>query len=412
MKNILKTVLFSGMLFLCIYTNAQEFEEPVLTGEEFSDVKVSIGADFALQYQAISHWADSALIPLGKGINLPTANLNINADLAKGIRLNLVTYLSSRHHNETWVKGGYLLIDELPFINSSAVDNIMDYLTVKVGVMELNYGDAHFQRSDNGNIIRNPFVGNYVMDAFTTAPAIEVLFRSNGIIAMGAVTSGTLKPVLSTYNASAGYKSYNMINDLLAFYWKAGYDKQLTDDFRFRATVSGYHNKFHHSGSLYNGDRAGSRYYLVMNLRTNSPDNVDITKNHLSGNWSPGSTNKNNAFMLNLFTKYKGFELFGTYETASGTKAVGGEEFDFNQLAVEGLYRFGKDEQFFAGSRYNKVLNQADLAVDRIQGILGWKITPNIISKLEYVHQTYTGFAQYGSDAGFKGLVFEAGISF
>ena len=136
-----------------------------------------------MQFQALDQHADTArLIPLGKGINLPTANFVINAALADGIEVNLTTYLSSRHHNEAWVKGGYLLIDRLPFLNSATLDKAMELLTFKVGVMELNYGDAHFRRTDNGNAIKNPFVGNHIIDAFTTAPALEVLIRKSGIL--------------------------------------------------------------------------------------------------------------------------------------------------------------------------------------------------------------------------------------
>ncbi len=42
------------------------------------------------------------------------ANLDMNIQLAQGIRVNLVTYLSTRHHNDTWVKGGYLPVDASP----------------------------------------------------------------------------------------------------------------------------------------------------------------------------------------------------------------------------------------------------------------------------------------------------------
>jgi hypothetical protein len=40
---------------------------------------------------------------------------------------------------------------------------LFEIVTVKVGHMEINYGDAHFRRSDNGNALYNPFVGNYIM---------------------------------------------------------------------------------------------------------------------------------------------------------------------------------------------------------------------------------------------------------
>src|SRR4030042_2949538 len=259
--------VFAIICTLIISTGAygQLFEESVADTGNFDKSKVRVGADFAMQFQALEHHADTArLIPLGKGINLPSANLVLNATIADGIEVNLTTYLSSRHHNEAWVKGGYLLVDKLPFINSAAIDKAMEFLTFKVGVMELNYGDAHFRRTDNGNAIRNPFVGNNIIDAFTTAPAFEALYRNNGIIIMGAVTTGTLKPSLVGYSASASkYTAYNVAEEL-GFYGKIGYDKQITEGFRLRATLSAYHASKHHFGSFSNGYRTGSRFYLVM----------------------------------------------------------------------------------------------------------------------------------------------------
>ena len=407
-----KTILFIFALLSGAYLFSQQFEEPVIDNDDFSQVKVKVGADFALQYQMLEHSADSALLELGKGLNLPTANLNIDAELARGIRVNLTTYLSSRHHVEAWVKGGYLLVDELPFFNSSGIDRVMDYLTLKAGVMELNYGDAHFFRSDNGRITSNPFVGNYILDAFTTAPALEVLFRNNGVIGMLGITTGTLKPALSGYSSSGGYVAYNAAEEL-AIYGKAGIDKTLNEDLRIRATVSAYRTGNNHFGSLYNGDRTGSRYYLVMKRQTNSSSDVDPASGHTTGRWGPGFTDEQTSVMANLFTKYQGLEVFGTYETTSGTSAFGGAEFKFNQVAVEGLYRFGKDEQFFGGARYNTVSNSADLSVNRLEAGAGWFPTENIVIKLDYVNQAYNEFiSTYGADAGFKGLMFEAGISF
>ena len=51
--------------------------------------------------------------------------------------------------------------------------SIMKYTTLRVGHFEINYGDAHFRRSDNGNSMYNPFVGNYILDAFTTEIGAE-----------------------------------------------------------------------------------------------------------------------------------------------------------------------------------------------------------------------------------------------
>jgi hypothetical protein len=408
--NKLFTIIFSNILMISAF--GQQFEKSAESLENLEKTKVSVGADFAMQYQALKHHADSSLIPLGAGINLPTANLNIRAILTDGIEVNLTTYLSSRHHVEAWVKGGYLLFDRLPFIKSQFTDRVMDYVTLKVGVMELNYGDAHFRRSDNGHVINNMFVGNYVIDAFTTAPALEVLYRNNGILLMGAITTGTLKPALTGYNSNSQvYTPYN-IQEELAFYWKAGFDRQINDDFRLRATLSGYHTSNNHFGSLYNGDRTGSRYYLVMNKVNNSADDVDPSKNHMSGNWGPGFTDKDNSVMINLFMKYKGIEFFGTYETIKGTPAFGGSGFSYAQYAIEGLYHLGKNEQFFGGARYNFTKNNSDNSIERLQIGGGWFLTSNILLKAEYIAQNYNNFVEYGGNAGFNGIMVETTISF
>jgi len=403
-------VLFS--FFLAAATFGQQFEESVASDENTDFPKVRLGGDFTMQFQALEHHADTArLIPLGKGINLPSANLNLDAVLADGIEVNLTTYLSSRHHNEAWVKGGYILLDKLPFIKSPAITKAMDYLTFKIGVMELNYGDAHFRRTDNGKAIVNPFVGNYIIDGFTTAPAFEAWYKNNGILVMGAVTTGTLKPSLVGYNAATKvYTPYNVVDEL-GFYGKIGYDKQISDDFRLRITASGYHTSKHHNGSLYYGDRAGSRFYLVMQRATNNASDVDQAANAFTGNWGPGFTNKDNSVMLNLFTKYKGFELFTTYESLKGTQ-LSGADFNFSQYAVEGLYRFGNKEQFFGGLRYNAAKNQTDSNINRLEASAGWAPVKNVLLKAEYVDQNYSNFNVYGGNAGFNGLMIESTVSF
>ena len=129
------------------------------------------------------------LITIGHGFNNAVANLNVNAQIAPGIRVAMTSYLSARHHQESWVKDGYLLIDDSP-IDNPLLKAIMKYTTLRVGHFEINYGDAHFRRTDNGNAMFNPFVGNYILDVFTTEIGAEVYARSNGLIAMLGVTGG------------------------------------------------------------------------------------------------------------------------------------------------------------------------------------------------------------------------------
>lgn len=386
-----KIIILISTAFISMITFGQQFEKAKSDASEFENLKIKVGADFTLQLQMLEHEAPVELIDLKKNFNLPTANLNITADLAPGIQLYINNYMSSRHHNEAWVEGGYLIIDNMPFL--SATDNIMKYLTIKAGVMMPDYGDAHYFRSNNAAVLNNPFVGSWVMDAYTTNPGIEVMYRNNGILAL-----------IGTNNGRMNYGRGNDLGEDLVFNWKLGYDKNINEDLRLRATVSGYHVGEGHSGSyLWGGDRAGARYYNVMQLATVTTDNYN------SGRWSPGSGQTSmNSYMANLFVQFHGLELFGIYENMNGKKGETDQE--FTQTAVQAIYRIG---DFYLGTRFNNVSNNNGSKVNRTNFGGGWNMTNNILVKLDYVTQKYDGPAHGSIDGGkFNGLVLEAAISF
>lgn len=386
-----KITAILAILLLSITSFGQQFEAEKIKADEFKDVKVKVGADFALQLQMLDHEAPTELIDLKHNFNLPTANLSLTADLAPGIQLYMNNYMSSRHHNEAWVEGGYLTIDKLPFL--PAADNIMQYLTIKAGVMMPNYGDAHYFRSNNAAVFSNPFVGNWIMDAFTNNPGLEVMYRNNGILAL-----------VGTNNGRMNYGRGNDIGEDLVFHWKLGYDTNINEDLRVRASVSGYHVGEGHSGStLWDGDRSGARYYNVMQLATAESDNFR------SGRWSPGANQTEmNSYMANLFVQFKGLEVFGIYENMKGVRS--GNDQHFTQTALQAIYRFGS---FYAGTRLNKVDNNDGSEVTRTNIGGGWYMINNVLVKLDYVDQKYDGPA-HGAIAGgkFNGLVLEAAISF
>lgn len=391
------------------------FETTKENTTEYTGLKVRLGGNFAQQFQALNHEnevfvdgegnATNVLMPINPGFNLATANLNVDVQLADGIRLNMVTYLSSRHHVEAWVKGGYIQFDKLPF-NSDVFDEIMRYVTIKVGHMEVNYGDGHFRRSDNGNAIYNPFVGNYIMDAFNTEIGGEIYFQKDGLLAMVGVTNGEIKGDIKN-----GGEDGKMAPSLLG---KVGFDRQMNNDLRLRLTGSIYYTAKSAANHIYDGDRAGSRYYSVM-VADGASDNFR------SGRFNPGYRSAVTAIMVNPFVKVKGLEVFGLYEYAKGGSAIEKENDElrvWNQLAVEALYRFLGNESLFVGARYNTVFEGGDVStpqsIDRIQIGAGWFLTPNILLKGEYVNQTYTNFPTDGlyNEGLFKGLVFEAVVGF
>lgn len=387
------------------------FEPPKEDTVAFDGLKVRVGGDFAMQFQALNQSnTQGNLVELGSDFNLPTANLNLDVQLLDGVRMHLTTYLSSRHHNEAWIKGGHMQVDKLNFITPGLLEGVMQYATIRIGLDEFNYGDAHFRRSDNARTIFNPFVGNYIMDAFATEAFGEITLQTNGLLAVVGLTNGKLNQ-----NVRLNPNSDNKPS----FYGKLGFDKQLNPDLRVRLTGSWYINNGTTSGSnLYGGDRAGSRYYFVLHT---APDETGATQ---GSNFDPRYNprfRKLTALQINPFVKFYGLEFFGIIERAMGDNEVEGvTEGDFTQLAGELLYRFGMDEEFYVGGRYNMVTGtqvedaEPELEISRFNLGAGWFLSKNIVTKVEYVQQKHTGDAWSGRFAGaeFSGVMVEAAISF
>lgn len=397
-----------------------QFEAPFMTDVEFDGLNVRIGGANALQFQALTHDNDLGTLPeLENNFNLATSNLDVDVALANGLRMHLRTYLSSQHHTETYVKGGYMQVDRLDFISEGFASELMDHVRIKIGHMENNYGDAHFRRTDNAQAIHNPFVGNYIMDSFTTEVGGEVYVYGGDVFAMLSLTNGKLNQ--STIESE----------DTPNFIGKLGYDSQINDELRFRLTGSIFTTPETGSIYLYSGDRAGSRYYNVLN------------DDFRSGRFDPGFTLSGRApggpingemtsIMINPFLKYQGLELFGLLEFVSGKRATETDDRKFTQYGVELVYRLGENENVYLGGRYNLVSGDYgtfdvtsgaltavdDIDIERFNIGGGWFLTKNVLAKVEYVNQTWSGFPAANPatekyvGAEFDGVMLEAVISF
>jgi hypothetical protein len=374
-----------------------QFETSKDNQVEFTGLKARLGGDFALQFQGLSQTnAGDSLAELASNFNLPTANLNIDVQLADGVRMHMRTYLSSKHHTEAYVKGGYMQIDNLNFISDGFASGFMNMATIKFGMDEINYGDTHFRRSDNARAIFNPFVGNYIMDSFTTEPYGELTIQTNGLLIVAGATNGRLN------------QSPLPGDDGFAIFGKLGYDSQINDDLRVRLTASFYSSNDKGTRDyIYGGDRAGGRYYKVF------------AGGDFDGRFNPRYAYQT-AFQINPFVKFQGLEFFGVYEMMNnGDDAVGG---GFSQLGAELLYRLGSEENFYLGGRYNSVSGTladggSTLDISRLNVGGGWFLTKNVLAKIEYMNQTYSNSWKTTSnsdltDANAKGIVFEAVISF
>jgi hypothetical protein len=428
-------------------TGVNVFETPK-TDTQFTGPKVEFGASIAMPYIALKNSNNvinqdptkntEALFKNSPNFALSMANLYINSYLADGITLQVTMYLASKHHTETWVKGGYVQFDKIPFIKMDLLDNIMKYTSIKIGQMDVNYGDAHFRRSDGGNAIYNPFMENYIMDEFATEIGAEVDVNYNGIIGVAGITNGNLNPSLIKIDtALTAYKYSNGLHNP-SFLLKLGFDKQLSEKFRARLTGSVYTTAGSLSNTLFGGDRTGSNYSAIMY------NAAPGTGTAFGGRFNPSLTDKLTTFMGNLFLKYNlsdaiSVESFTTLESAKGRKPSEKLERKADQFATDLVLRFGKAENFFVGARYNTV--SADVAaaagatpttttattttlspvaaykigIDRLAISGGWYVTKNIMAKVEYANQKYSDVPNVNyilNGYEFHGISAEAVISF
>lgn len=198
------------------------------------------------------------------------------------------------------------------------------------------------------------------------------------------------------------------------------YDKQISDQFRARASVSGYYTVGSLGNTLFSGDRTGSNYYGVM---YSTPVG---TSTYANGRFSPGFSHQVSALMGNIFLKYSptdnlSLESFTTIERASGRAVTVADSRKANQFVTDLVVRFGNDVNFFVGGRYNTQKvdmgagNNAYTAdINRVAIGAGWFMTKNVMAKLEYVKQNYNGFptGSIQDGAEFNGLTLQGSIAF
>jgi hypothetical protein len=411
--NHLSVFLLAGFAFAAP-VSAQQFEPAKLIVQDFAKAKLDLGASFLQSYQNLSHsntalsavGTDGAdanqLADIGGGFNLAAANLNLSAQLTPGIKVVLENYMSSRHHNEFWVKGGYLQIDESP-IKLLPLEMAMAVLTIKAGHYEVNYGDAHYRRTDNGSGLANPFAENLILDAFTTEIGGEVIARMGPVLGVFGVTGGQNKGDIMAPEGRSW-----------AFVSKLGVDHRFNDNLRVRLTGSSYQNDNAGRATLYGGDRAGSGYWGVM-------DNAKVAA-FTNGRVDPKFTEEIRAYQLNPFVQLGNLEAFGVIELARGQtqaeQTAGAELREVRQYAVDGVYRLLDDKVYIAG-RYNTVTGELsnigeEQTVERKVAGAGWFITPNLQLKGEYVRQNYRDFAPTNILNGgkFNGIVVQGLVSF
>ena len=131
-------------------------------------------------------------------------------------------------------------------------------------------------------------------------------------------------------------------------------------------------------------------------IRNAEGEVVDIGDGFRGGRVNPDLKNELTSIMINPFIKAGGLEFFGIYERAEGKYSSESDTRVWNQYAGELIYRFGMDEDFYLGARYNTVTGELksgeDVSINRFNLGAGWFMTRNILTKVEYVNQEYKDY--------------------
>lgn len=410
MKKLTGTLL--SVAVCASLASAVQFEAPKDTSS-FDKVEVGIHGDLTFSYQALEHsytttnLYDSSTNPRGDdqidlqpGFILPTADLNLNAKIMSGFNIQLQTMLSSHHHHETYVKGGEATIDNLDFVYDGFAKGFMDKATIRVGVKDINFGDAHFRRTNNASVFNNPFVNNLAVESGEDAAFIEVLYRipSANMFVMGGVTNDQVNP--------SDVEQTDTSSSTPAMYGKIGYDNQVSDALRVRVTESVLYNGGNGNNSLYHGDKSGVPADSIYGNRSG----FGTEWNAMSGYYEL------TASMTNVFVKYNNTELFGLVEFADSKDVSGVDAKSMVHYSADIVQRFSNDK-YYVAARYEKATVDTGVSADeeltQVQATLGWFLSPNAVAKLEYIEQDRKNMSAYATgDASFDGFMLSTALTF
>lgn len=419
-----------GVLFFSL-TSMSMAQNGATDSEQDSGLQVKIATVGVLQ--ALQH--DDALNILENippGMHSAAANAMISADLIPEASVYFEFYISSKHHEGTVTpREGYFYLDRLPEqINFFGMNRLFQFMDLKAGHFEIDYGNWHRIRSDNAQVQSNPLVGNYIIDANTVEPGVEVIFQKDWIYGVVGVSNGT---TTGDFEPQRG----------TGIHMKFGIDM----DRAFQASASIY--RVDHSGnpaegcevcqvsfpgtpgeepgdgaeessegsfnSLYAGNRSGSRYAGVLG---NGPD---------VGTLNIGRGQDVLAYHFDTGFRLGKARVFG----------MGGAAFDFDingsepESPEENWYYYGGELQLditpelYLAGRYNEA-RSTEMAGEDIQAVArglqiggGYWLWENALLKLEYVRQTYqnflplyNGLPALSFDPRFYGVVAEVSVVF
>jgi len=371
----------------------------------------TVGTAQALQQRNVFDAKGTDLGKLSAGMQTAYGDLGFLGEFGKKqeIELYFDLYLASRNHpSTTYGNQGYLLMKDVPE-NLQALTflkPIFKHVDLKAGAFLVDFGDQQEWRSNNAKVQKNPLIGNFVVDPNFVSAGVQAMSKPGRFGWVGAITNGT-----NTEDFSTG-RGYAFNGKLYAYPIKP---LRLSGSFyrvNHEESVSG-------RATLFSGNRSGERYGAVLGGGQAPGDVLPNTGKDMTA--YQGDMTFDEATM-----PVKVYAHFGiTRDTDVNGPAPGTPEERWSYYAGQVLYKF--NPATYAVARYSaanadKISGNDSMGkVYRIQVGGGLWLTRNMLAKVEYVNQKYSGFASgvvlnNGISAwrnpSFKGVISEVSFSF
>ena len=371
------------------------------------NVKDTVGSDSVLPGQ------------LSPGFQTAFGNLSFLADFDKQMEVYFDMFIADRpHQDHPQGDEGYILLRSLPdpLGDTPLVKAVFDTIDVKAGQFELDFGDAHYRRSLNATVQRNPLIGNYVIDPRDTEIGMEVSsdegrFPVNWLVGVGS--GSDTEDFQKNHGPSLHGKLWayplKQLRTSSSIYW--------VDQSK---TPSGSSSRT----NLFRANRSGGPYAGVLD-NSSAPGEV-----------FPVTGKRVLATQVDATWEGDPVEWYGHFgwvqDGDNNGNLSGSPRTSWLYYAAEGSYHF--TPRLYGALRYSGAAAQrlvaaadssrdvgSDGLVHRIQLGGGYWLTKTVLLKGEYVYQLYSGFSSTGSQVSgvdvwrhphFQGVLAEASFAF